>query len=365
MRILSLAAILLALAIASAKAETLEDCRKGVTAWEAGDLDLVITSFTRCIKEGNLTIANMASAYYNRGNAYEQRGQYDLAIKDYDEVIYLDPGYAAAYLNRGNAYQGKGDYDQAIQDYDEIIRRSPEFAPAYYNRGNAYQRKGELDPAISDYDAVISLDPGYAPAYLNRGNAYQGKGQYDQAIEDYNEAIRLDPSHAHAYYNRDIAYRNKKNLDQALRDYNEAIRLNPVYAEAPYAQPVATQKSQAESSPASASLTIQEIEIAPAGLPEADVKSFAIHLASVRTKEGTEVEWKRFQNEFPDLLGQRELIIRSIDVEGQGTFFRVMTGPFQDRTKAQDLCAEFKAFEQYCMVIRLTDARWRPDGSFW
>ncbi len=288
MPILSLAAILLALAFANAKAENLEDCRKGVTAWEAGDLDLAITSLTRCIKEGNLTIANMAAAYYNRGNAYEQRGQYGQAIKDYDEVIYLDPGYA--------------------------------------------------------------------PDYLNRGNAYQGTGQYDQAIEDYDEAIRLDPSYALAYYSRGLAYHKKSDLDQALRDYNEAIHLNPVYAEAPYAQPVATQKPQAESSPVSTSLTTQEIEITPAGLPEADVKSFAIHLASLRTKEGTEVEWKRFQNEFPDLLGQRELIIRSIDVEGQGTFFRVMTGPFPDRIKAQDLCAELKAFEQYCMVIRLTAA---------
>ncbi len=133
MRILSFAAILLALAIGSAKAENLEDCRKGVTAWEAGNLDLAISSLTRCINEGNLTIANMARAYYDRGNAYERRGQYDLAIKDYDEVIYLDPEYAAAYLNRGNAYQGKGGYDQAIQDYDEIIHRSPDFVPAYYN----------------------------------------------------------------------------------------------------------------------------------------------------------------------------------------------------------------------------------------
>ena len=41
----------------------------------------------------------------NKPYAYEQRGQYEEAIKDYDEVIYLDPGYAAAYLNRGNAYQ--------------------------------------------------------------------------------------------------------------------------------------------------------------------------------------------------------------------------------------------------------------------
>ncbi len=358
MRILYLAAILLALDIGSAKAETLVDCHKGVAAEEAGDLDLAIASFTRCIDEGNLTMANMASAYYNRGNAYEQRGRYDQAIKDYNEVIYLDPGHGPAYVNRANAYQGKGDYDQAIQDYDEIIYRSPDFVPAYYNRGNAYQRKGELDQAIRDYDKVIDLEPSYGPGYINRANAYQAKGQYDRAIKDYDRAIRLNPGNAHAYYSRGLAYRNKGDQDRALQEFNEAIRLNPSYAAAPYAQSLATEEEpQAKPSSVGSSPATQEIEIAPAGLPEDDRESFAIHLASLQTKEGTEVGWKKLQSQFPELLGQKELIVRAIDAEGQGTFFRVMTGPFQDRSKAQDLCAEFKALEQYCMVIRLTDAR--------
>ncbi len=115
--------------------------------------------------------------------------------------------------------------------------------------------------------------------------------------------------------------------------------------------------AQAKSSSVSSPPATQEIQIAPAGLPEADSESFAIHLASLQTKEGTEVGWKKLQSQFPELLEQRELIVRSIDLEGQGTFFRVMTGLFEDRTRAQDLCAEFKALEQYCMVIRLTDTR--------
>jgi tetratricopeptide (TPR) repeat protein len=303
-------------------------------------------------------MANLeAEDHYYLGVDLIAEGKTDEAIAEYLKAIELDSTLTDALHGLTRAHFQKGELDQAIQAYDEIIYRSPDFVPAYYNRGNAYERKGELDQAISDYDAVISLDPTYGPAYINRANAYQEKGQYDRAIEDYDQAIRLNPGNAHAYYSRGLAYRNKGNQGRALQEFNEAIRLNPTYAEAPYAQPVATQKPQAESSPVSSPLTTQEIEMAPEGLTEADGKSFAIHLASVRTKEGAEVEWKRFQNEFPDLLSRRELIIRSIDVEGQGTFFRVMTGPFQDRTNAQDLCAEFKAFEQYCMVIRLTDAR--------
>ncbi len=176
-------------------------------------------------------------------------------------------------------------------------------------------------------------------------------------IEDHDQAIQLNPGNAHAYYTRGLAYRNKGDQDRARQDFNEAIRLNPSYAAAPYVQPVATPKPQTSPSSVSSPPTAQEIEIAPAGLPEDDRESFAIHLASLRTEEGTGVGWKKLQSQFPELLGQRELIVRSVQIEEQGTFFRVMTGPFQDRTKAKDLCAEFKALEQYCAVIRLTDAR--------
>jgi len=110
---------------------------------------------------------------------------------------------------------------------------------------------------------------------------------------------------------------------------------------------------QAVSSPP----TTQKIEIAPAELPEGGDESFAMHLASLRTKEGTEREWKKLQSQFPELLGQRELIVRSIDLKRQGTFFRIMTGPFEARSRAQELCDKFKAREQYCMVLRLTEAR--------
>ncbi len=78
--------------------------------------------------------------------------------------------------------------------------------------------------------------------------------------------------------------------------------------------------------------------------------TFAIHLSSLRSKIGTETEWKKLQKRFPDLLGDRELMVRSVELEGQGTFFRVLTGPFAVYAKAQQLCATFKSREQYCLA---------------
>ena len=64
-------------------------------------------------------------AYYNRGFAYEKKGEYDRAIVDYDKAIAINPKFAAAYNNRGNAYYKKGDKEQAIVDFRKTLDIDP------------------------------------------------------------------------------------------------------------------------------------------------------------------------------------------------------------------------------------------------
>src|SRR5713226_6564591 len=58
---------------------------------------------------------NLANAFYGRGLAYVQMGDYDHAIQDYDQALRLNPSLADAFYSRGAAYTYKGDYDHAIQ----------------------------------------------------------------------------------------------------------------------------------------------------------------------------------------------------------------------------------------------------------
>ena len=64
-----------------------------------------------------------ANAYLSSGNEYYNKRQYERAIKDYSKAIQLNPNSATAYFNRGNAYQALGgntanaraDFDRAKQ----------------------------------------------------------------------------------------------------------------------------------------------------------------------------------------------------------------------------------------------------------
>ena len=187
-----------------------------------GQYDLAIKDYTEIIR------LDPYYFYYNkRGVLFYKKGQYDLAIKDYSEAIRLKPSNAVCYDNRGDAYMKQGQYDLAIADYSEAIKLDPDSAAYYNDRGFAYYKKGQYDLAIKDYSEAIKLKPDSTTYYNNRGNAYYNKGQYDLAIKDYSEVIKLNPDSAICYNNRGFAYYTIGQYDLAIADYSEAIKLNP------------------------------------------------------------------------------------------------------------------------------------------
>ena len=64
------------------------------------------------------------------------------AIEYLSEAIRLKPDYVVAYYNRGVAYDDLGQYQRAIQDSDTAIRLKPDYANAYNNRGIAFILSG-------------------------------------------------------------------------------------------------------------------------------------------------------------------------------------------------------------------------------
>ena len=173
-----------------------------------------------------------ANGYFDQGNAYHSKRDYDHAIEAFNRAVELKPDFAEAYTNRGVAYTDKDDFTSAISDHTKAIALKSDYAEAYFNRGNVYHRNSDDDRAIADHTRAIELKPDYAAAYTNRGLAHQNKGDFDLAFKDHNKAIALKPDFAEAYFNRGGAYKSKNNYDYALADHTKAIELNPNFAAA-------------------------------------------------------------------------------------------------------------------------------------
>jgi tetratricopeptide (TPR) repeat protein len=105
---------------------------------------------------------------YQRGVDWYFRGQNDLAIRDFDEALPLNPRYAPAYSFRGAARSEKREYGLAIRDYGMAIVLNPKDDLAYFGRGNAWRATKQYGRALRDYDEVIRLKPQDALGYNNK-----------------------------------------------------------------------------------------------------------------------------------------------------------------------------------------------------
>jgi len=166
----------------------------------------------------------LATIHFWRAVGWNKKGNYTQVIADAGEAIRLHPN-VAAYNLRGSAYYDKGEYDIAISDFNDALRMGPPSGIIFHNRGNAWRSKGEYAKAIADYDQSIKLGPPSAFSWQNRGISKRALGDLEGALADINEAIRLDPTLPQPLTSRAVIWRARGDLDRAIADTTEAIRL--------------------------------------------------------------------------------------------------------------------------------------------
>lgn len=93
------------------------------------------------------------------GIAFHQLLLLDLAKKNYQRAIKLDPKYSEAINNLGTIYYAEKSYRRAISYYKRALRDAPPSASIYSNLGTAYFGRRDYKRATECYAEALKLDP--------------------------------------------------------------------------------------------------------------------------------------------------------------------------------------------------------------
>lgn len=172
-----------------------------------------------------MTDLEKAEEYFKAGENKIHSGDYQGAIKDFDNTIKLNSDHQGAFNHRGSTYAGLGEYERAIEDYDQAITLNPKDANAYNNRGNSYLKLDQDKRAIEDYDQALEHNPKHAAAYYNRGNYFAQRGKTHEAKNDFLKLIKFtkEPLNEEKYLYKYIPI----NSHQILSIINQELYFTP------------------------------------------------------------------------------------------------------------------------------------------
>ena len=196
---------------------------RGIAKYDLGD-------FTGAEKDFDLTLQKnpvYTLGYHYRAIARSQSGKYDEALEDLATAVSLRPGYTGLYFSRGVVYFMSQQFEKAVEDFNRYIRNEPEDGAAYINRGASHLFLGDTTKALEDYNQAIKLNRHDAEAFVRRARIYALREQYQDAIDDLDTAIQLDSTNTLAYFNRGLMKYDNKDIGGALEDLGKVLRDDP------------------------------------------------------------------------------------------------------------------------------------------
>lgn len=163
------------------------------------------------------------------GIGAELLGDYADAIKLLTEAVGEERDamkLAMAHRFRGLAYKHLGRRDEALRDFLEVIRLQPQLDLGYYNAGVIYNLQNRYREAIEMMTHAIALQKdtrGLARRRSERGNAYFHLGDFKRAQSDFVAAVKLDRRDPDVLNN--VAWFRATCPEARFRNGSEAVEL--------------------------------------------------------------------------------------------------------------------------------------------
>ena len=123
-----------------------------------------------------------ALKFYEEGQDYDNRQQFDMAIVSYKKAVEADPKFAFAWDNMGFAFRKLGKYEDAIKCYKKSLAIDPKGKMPLMNTGVAYMLMEDYKAASKTYADFIKRHPDDPEGYFGAGKCFY-------IIEDYAKGV--------------------------------------------------------------------------------------------------------------------------------------------------------------------------------
>jgi len=172
-----------------------------------------------------------ATAHYNLGVVFSQRGAIDAAERHYKKSLELNPVAPDAHNNLGLLLVRRGEVDEGVRHYEEALRLNPRHKKAYLNLANVALLQEDLIRALDIYQQVLRIDPADADVHYNLGMIYAKQGDRESSARHYREAARINRGDADAQIQLAELALARRDINGAIAHLQEGLKVSTAASE--------------------------------------------------------------------------------------------------------------------------------------
>src|SRR5207244_8334356 len=147
------------------------------------------------LQEGLTLDEKQKDLHFQLGVVYEKQAKFDDAVRQFREVITLDPKHAEAYNYVGYMSAERGqNLDEAIQLISKAISLEPENGYFIDSLGWAYYQQGKYPDALRELRRAVERAKEDPVILEHLGDAYVKNGLDSDAVAVWEKALKLDPT---------------------------------------------------------------------------------------------------------------------------------------------------------------------------
>ncbi len=134
------------------------------------------------------------TAWFEYGQFYFNRKNYEEAIKGYDYLLAINSSSVGVYANKAACYEALGQYQKAVEVYEEMLELEYTKAFTFYKIGLCYKAQKQSIMALNAFQKSLREDPQFYLSMMEQSYLYEEMGGMKEALHFAKEATQLNDS---------------------------------------------------------------------------------------------------------------------------------------------------------------------------